>query len=293
LKASYYRDAGYQQLSRESVDPAIDINWYTGRPEYVTDSEYAIRWEGKLTPRETGLHQFHFKCFDEHRIKIDGREIPFVYSSTEHYTQKISLEAGRAYDIVVEVENRSTGAARMLMYWKTPSIFAEETDVVDTAKERSVYLPDGHHWIDFWTGISAAGGRTVTAEAPIEICPIFVRAGSVVPTGPFVQYATEKPADPIELRIYPGADGEFTLYEDENDNYNYERGVFSTIEFRWDDRARELTIGERRGEFPGMLRERRFHLVVVEPDHGTGVEIEEHPDRVVTYRGEKQVITLD
>jgi len=292
LKASYYKDAQYQHLSRETVDPNIDIFWYTGRPDYVTDSEYAIRWEGKLIPKETGPHQFHFKCFDEYRIKIDGREIPWVYRSTERYTEKVPLEAGKSYDIVVEVENTSTGAARMRMFWKTPSIFAKETGKVDTPKERTVYLPADHQWIDFWTGASLQGGQTVTTRAPIEICPLFVKAGSIVPTGPFVQYATEKPADPVELRIYPGADGEFTLYEDENDNYNYEQGVFATIRFAWDDAHKKLTIGTREGSFPGMLQQRTFRVVVVGQDHGTGIEIEKKPDRTVTYQGEELVVSL-
>jgi len=98
-----------------------------------------------------------------------------------------------------------------------------------------------------------------------------VKAGSIVPMGPFVQYSNEKPADPIELRIYPGADGSFTLYEDENDNYNYEKGVYATIGFHWDDAKRQLTVDARKGTFPGMLQARTFHVVVVGKGHGAGV----------------------
>lgn len=292
LNARYYKDAEYKHLGREQIDPNVDIVWYTGRPDYVTDSTYAIRWEGQLIPDETGPHQFHFKCFDEYRIRIDGREIPFVYRSTERYTEKLNLEAGKVYEIEVEVENRSTGAARMRMFWKTPSIFARETGQVNTPKERAVYLPDGCTWFDFWTGQSFQGGQTITAEAPIEICPIYVRAGSLIPTGPFVQYAAEKPADPIELRIYPGADGRFTLYEDENDTYNYEKGVYATIDFIWNDENQELTIGERRGSFPGMLKDRMFHLVLVGENHGVDFEFESDPDREVHYSGKKLVVQL-
>ncbi|MBN2105208.1 DUF5110 domain-containing protein [bacterium] len=292
LKASYYKDAGYQQLSKEQIDSDIDIFWYTGRPDYVTDSTYAIRWEGKLVPRETGLHQFHFKCFDEYRIKIDGEEIPFVYRSTERYTEKVDFEAGKSYNLVVEVENHSTGAARMRMFWKTPSIFAKENSKVSTPKKRSVYLPEGHQWIDFWTGRTFVGGQTIIADAPIEICPIFVKSGSVIPTGPFLQYATEKAADPIELRIYPGADGQFTLYEDENDNYNYEKGLFATIRFLWDDAKRLLTIEARQGDFPGMLNHRTFHVVLVKENHGVDFKTEPMPDRIVRYNGSEMVVQM-
>jgi len=292
LNAAYYKDADYHHLSKEQIDPDINICWYSGRPDYVTDSTYAIRWKGQLVPEETGPHQFHFKCFDEYRIKIDGHEIPFVYRSTERYTEKIDLEAGRAYDLVIEVENRSTGAARMRMFWKTPSIFAKESSEVQSPRNRSVYLPEGHPWIDFWTGQTYKGGQTMITDAPIEICPIFVKAGAIIPTGPFLQYAAEKPADPIELRIYPGADGRFTLYEDENDNYHYEKGIYSVIDFLWDNANRQLTIETRQGAFPGMLKQRTFHVVLVSENHGVDFKTEPMPDQVIRYDGRKKVVQL-
>jgi len=292
LKAQYYKDPEYRNLSRESVDPNININWYTGRPDYVTDSTYAIRWEGYLIPKESGKHQFHTKCFDSHRIFLDGRELDVVYRSTERYTEIVELEAGHTYDFVAEVENNSTGAARMRLFWKTPSIFKlEESDLV-ADKVRSVYLPAGHDWHDFWTGTRLSGGQTLTADAPIETMPIYIKAGSIIPMGPFIQYADEKPADPLELRIYPGEDGRFVLYEDENDNYNYERGIYATIPFLWDDSAKKLTIGKRSGKFPGMLKKRKIHIILTGIDHGTGIDITKKPDKVVRYNGEKMVIQL-
>jgi alpha-D-xyloside xylohydrolase len=119
-----------------------------------------------------------------------------------------------------------------------------------------------------------------------------VRAGSIVPLGPELQYATEKPADPIELRVYPGADGRFTLYEDENDGYAYEKGVHATIGLRWDDARRQLTLEERQGQFPGMLKSRTFQVVLVRSGHGTGGEATAAPDRVVTYDGSRQVVSF-
>jgi alpha-D-xyloside xylohydrolase len=160
------------------------------------------------------------------------------------------------------------------------------------SKPGSVYLPAGTSWIDFWTGEKLDGGRTVIADAPIEKMPLMVRAGSIVPMGPFLQYSTEKPADPIELRIYPGADGSFTLYEDENDNYNYEKGVYATIAFHWNDASRRLTIDARKGEFPGMLKTRTFQIVIAGKSHGVGVEVTSNPDKVVSYTGEEQTIQL-
>jgi alpha-D-xyloside xylohydrolase len=120
--------------------------------------------------------------------------------------------------------------------------------------------------------------------------PLMVRAGSIVPMGPFLQYSNEKAADPIELRIYPGADSNFTLYEDEDDTYNYEKGVYATIGFHWSDAKQTLTIDKRAGSFPGMLQKRTFNIVIVGKRHGTGVEIADRPDEVVSYEGKKQVV---
>ena len=121
--------------------------------------------------------------------------------------------------------------------------------------------------------------------------PLFVRAGSIVPLGPEKEWSTEKPEDPIELRVYRGADGDFTLYEDENDGYNYERGVYATIPLHWDDAKQTLTIGERKGTFPGMLMERGLQIVFVRENHGAGITAESKPDKVLTYSGKQTSVT--
>jgi alpha-D-xyloside xylohydrolase len=158
------------------------------------------------------------------------------------------------------------------------------------ATSRPVYLPAAQ-WYDFWSGASTGGGREITAEAPADRLPLYVRAGSIVPLGPDIEWSTQKAADPIELRVYRGADGEFTLYEDENDNYNYEKGVHATIGFRWDEAKRVLTIGQRQGEFPGMLARRTFHVVFVGEQHGGGIAASGVPDRVVQYSGKEVAVT--
>ena len=129
-------------------------------------------------------------------------------------------------------------------------------------KTATKYLPKGAIWYDFWTGKQFKGGQTVTLQTSLETVPMFVRAGSIVPLGPEMQYVGEKAWDNLEMRVYPGADGTFTLYEDEGDSYNYEKGVHSTITFLWNDKSRTLTIGERKGEYPGMLKSRRFTVVL-------------------------------
>ena len=124
------------------------------------------------------------------------------------------------------------------------------------------YLPKGATWYDFWTGRSYKGGQSVTLQTALDRVPMFVRAGSILPLGPEMQYVGEKSSDHLELRVYPGADGTFTLYEDEGDGYNYEKGVYSTIDFSWNDRTRTLTIADRQGAYPGMSAKRKFTVVL-------------------------------
>jgi len=154
------------------------------------------------------------------------------------------------------------------------------------ATHRTVYLPESPLWYDFWTGASTKGGREVEAEASLDRIPLFVRAGSIVPLGPEIEYADQKPAGPIELRIFRGANGKFDLYEDEGDTYNYEKGAHALIPLRWSETDKTLTIGDRDGRYPGMPKELAFNIVWVSPGHGVGETVVDRPDRVIHYQGE-------
>ena len=148
-------------------------------------------------------------------------------------------------------------------------------------KTATKYLPKGAAWYDFWTGKYYAGGQDVTLATTLDRVPMFVRAGSILPLGPEMQYVGEKAWDNLEVRIYPGANGSFTLYEDEGDNYNYEKGQYATITFQWNDKARTLTIGERKGSYPGMLQKRQFTIV---PPNGK--------QKVIEYNGQKMQVSI-
>jgi alpha-D-xyloside xylohydrolase len=287
LNASYFKTPDFKEMSRESVDANIDLNWYAGRPNYVTDSMYSIRWEGKLTPNETGKHQFHLKSFDKKRIVLNGDTLKVIYQSTEQYLEPVILEAGKSYDFVYETQNNSTGASRTILNWKTPTIFAKEAEKAEREKTRDVYLPDSTLWYDFWTGKTYLGGQSKVFDAPKDIIPLLIPAGSIIPMGPFIEYTTEKPANPLELRIYRGDDGKFTLYEDENDNYNYEKGIFSTIDFIWNDTKGELTLAERIGEFPGMLKERTINVVLVNKGSGIDLPVSTQINKQINYSGKE------
>ncbi len=169
--------------------------------------------------------------------------------------------------------------------WDREEARGENSEVSDlnwnATKTVVKYLPKGTDWYDFWTGKRYKGGQSIHYSTSLQIVPMFVRAGSILPLGPEMQYVGEKAWDHLEIRVYPGADGQFTLYEDEGDSYNYEKGVYSTIPFVWKDKDHTLTIGARQGSYPGMLQARKFTLVL--PDGTT---------QTVDYNGTATTIKL-
>ena len=168
--------------------------------------------------------------------------------------------------------------------WKNPK------EDFSTIKTQAVYLPKGTKWFDFWTGEILNGGQTVQKEVPIDIIPLYVRAGSIIPFGPKVQYSTQKKWDNLEVRIYPGADGGFVLYEDENDNYNYEKGLFTSIKFEWNEATSTLTIGSRDGTFPGMLKSRKFNIIMVDNKNGNGSLQSDKFTKTISYNGKEKTV---
>ncbi|MGI6242066.1 MAG: glycoside hydrolase family 31 protein [Prevotella sp.] len=164
-------------------------------------------------------------------------------------------------------------------------------DTRKAAAPVSVYLPKGTQWFDFWTNEIYKGGQKIQRLCPIDIMPVYVKAGTIMPFGPEVQYSNEKAWDELEIRVYPGADGSFTLYEDEGDNYNYEKGKYSLIRFIYNDSQHRLTIAKRKGKFSGMIKDRKFNIVMVGDDSGRG----DQPMKVtktVNYRGKQVFVDL-
>ena len=230
-------------------------------------------------------------------LKFDNlryRLMPYIYSlswkiTNEGYTIMRALAFDfRTDENIKNIPDQYMFGSAFLVNPVTEQLYSANTE---KTKSRRVYLPKAS-WYDFWTGKSLNGGQTIDAPAPIEIIPLYVKAGSIVPMGPFLQYATEKAADPIELRIYTGADGQFTIYEDENDNYNYEKGKYATIALSWDNTKKTLSIADRKGEFPGMLKERTFSIVLVKENHGNGIDICSKPDKTIKYNGTKLEVKL-
>jgi len=157
----------------------------------------------------------------------------------------------------------------------------------------NVYLPKGPEWYDFYTGKKFKGGQILKTAAPQDKIPLFVKAGAIIPFGKIIQSTAAMPLDTLEIRIYTGSDGQFILYEDEGDGYNYEKGVYATISFYWHDKQKTLSIAERKGAYPGMIKDRKFNIVIVSQNKGKGLSVAEEPDKVVNYDGRKLVIKLE
>ncbi|HTR40826.1 MAG TPA: TIM-barrel domain-containing protein, partial [Pseudomonadales bacterium] len=161
------------------------------------------------------------------------------------------------------------------------------------ARSRSVYLPQtSGGWYDAWTGKCFDAAQTVDAPAPYDAIPVFVRAGYIVPFGPEIQYIGEKPADPLTFYIYAGADGDFTLYEDDGLTYKYEKGGFTEIPLHWDNASQTLTIGKRQGSFDGMLKKRTFQFVLVSQDHPVGFSFTPETTHAATYQGKEMQVNF-
>jgi alpha-D-xyloside xylohydrolase len=269
-----------------------------------------MRSHGTDAPRE--IYQFGKKgdkIYDtiEKYINLRYRLLPYIYSTSWDVTvNQSTMTRALVMDFAkdkqaLDINNEYMFGKSLLVCPVTKPMYSkivvkgnDTSKVGDFGKIKSeeVYLPKGTDWLDFWTGEKHSGGQTINKKAPINIMPLFVKAGSIIPIGPKVQYATEKKWDNLEIRIYPGADGKFTLYEDENDNYNYEKGIYSTIIFTWDDTKKVLTIEERNGSFPGMLGERKFSVVKVSGNNGVGMDATKKYDKIVTYDGKKVVVKL-
>ncbi|HKV82281.1 MAG TPA: TIM-barrel domain-containing protein, partial [Candidatus Sulfotelmatobacter sp.] len=264
------------------ADPAfreLFVRWF----QYATFNPI-LRVHGTRNPDENELWSYGPDAqkilvnFDRLRYRM----LPYIYSLAWKTTSE-SYTPMRPLVMDFRTDPRADNIGDQFMYGPA---FLVNPVTEPASTTRPVYLPQAT-WYDFWTGARIEGGRMINAITPLERLPLYVRAGSIVPLGPDEEWSTQKPADPIELRIYPGADGDFTIYEDENDTYDYEKGAYATIPLHWNDAARTLTIGDRKGQFPGMLEKRSFRVVFVRDNHGVGANPADQTDKVVEYSGKQ------
>jgi alpha-D-xyloside xylohydrolase len=220
--------------------------------------------------------------------KLRYRLMPYIYSlAGQAYHKDYTIMRG----LVMDFANDEKVTNINDQYLFGPSLLINPVYGYKQ-RTRELYLPKGQGWYDLYTGKYFEGGQTINADAPYERMPVFVKAGSVLPFGPALQYTSEKKADTITLYVYAGKDGSFSLYEDEGVNYNYEKGMYATIDFTYSDADRKLTIEKREGGFPGMLVKRYFRIKYITKEKALPLEFDKKDGILVKYSGSKQDIFL-
>lgn len=292
LTLQYFEGRNFDRLASEMIDTKIDHEW--PRPPLAdipaglkSLDNFSARWKGNLVAPEDGEYEIGLEGDDGYRLWLNDKMVVEDWSEAakRYKGTRVTLQKG---DVVpVRIDYYQDARDRNLRFaWRSPSELkkiAEATAKLDNVSR--TYLPTGTTWYDFWTNKKLGGGLNVDMACPLDRFPIYVRAGSILPLGPSVQYATEKLKDPYEIRIYPGANGKFEIYEDDNETYNYELGKKATIPLTWDEKKQRLTIGTRQGSFPGMVQKRDYRIVWARPGYAAGVQSEATADVVVHYTG--------
>ncbi|WP_207422577.1 TIM-barrel domain-containing protein [Desertivirga brevis] len=218
--------------------------------------------------------------------KLRYKLMPYIYSlNGMAFHKDYTLMRGLPMDFPADAVARNINDQFMF----GPSLLISPVTEYRSTR-RELYLPQGSSWYNFYTGEYLKGGQTIKAAAPYEEIPLFVKEGSIIPTGPEIQYTNEKPAEPISIYVFSGKNGAFNLYEDEGVNYNYEKGMFSEIPFSYNESHGALTIGDRKGAFPGMLKERTFNIVWITPQN-RGSLTKNTISKTVKYDGKKLIVT--
>lgn len=295
VSVEYFEGRNFEKSVGQRIEPKIDHTW-PGPP--LTDPpagldslfNFSGRWQGVIVAAEDGEHEIGVGGDDGFRLWLDERLVAedWQEAAMRYKCTKLTLRKGQKVTFKIDYYQGAHDRA-LRLGWRTPSqIAGASSGIIDTI---DTYLPAGADWFDFWTNQRHVGGTTASQVCPLDRFPLYVRAGSIVPMSPVMQYTTEKPDAPYEIRIYPGADATFTLYEDDNETYAYEKGQRATVDLVWNDKEKTLKIGAREGSFPGMITERQLNIVVMKPGQSAGTQVA--PDaKTITYTGKPATVKL-
>lgn len=263
----------------------LNARWHqfgTFAPLFRTHGQYPFREVWNIAPESHPAYQSIL-----YYMKLRYRLMPYIYSMAGMtWLKDYTIMRPLVMDFTADANVNSIGD----QYMFGPALMVCPVYTYK-ARSRKVYFPKAEGWYDFYSGKFLQGGVERSVDAPYERMPLYVRAGSILPVGPDMEYTEQKKADPVTLYVYAGKDGTFTLYEDEGTNYNYEKGAYATIPFSYNNATGTLTIGNRKGQFKGMATQRTFKVVLVSPSSPTGYG-QENNAKTIRYNGKKLTINL-
>jgi len=292
LAVRYFAGENFETPRGQAVDAKIDHTWpdppLAELPPGLTSlSHFSARWEGELIAPEDGEYEIGLTGNDGMRLALGGETAIDEWTRAATRTRLVRRTLKKGEKLSVRLEFSHPEGGRVFRFvWRTPSELKRDAAVMSAPRDLTMrtYLPKGADWYDFWSDQRYRGGQTIARQAPLDVMPLYVRAGAIIPMGPVVQYATERPDAPYEVRVYPGADGKFTLYEDDNETYTYEKGQSARYDLNWNDATRTLTVGPRRGAFVGMVKQRKLKIVVIGAAGASALR-PLSTDRTVLYSG--------
>jgi alpha-D-xyloside xylohydrolase len=278
----------YEHPNVSDLDEWRELNtrWYQFGafcPIFRVHGQFPLREIFNMAPEDHPAYQ-SMLAYNKLRYRL----MPYIYSLTGMVThQDYTMMRGLVMDFGTDKNVLNINDQFMF----GPAFLVNPVSEYKS-RSRAVYLPSGSDWYEFKTGTYNAGGQTIQADAPYTEIPLYIKAGSIIPCGPEIQYTTEKPADPMRVFVYTGSNGSFTLYEDENTNYNYEKGEFTTIPLSYNEQNKELTIGKQQGSFAGMLKKRIFEIIFISKQKPSGLDFQSKPDAQTVYDGGEQMIKM-
>lgn len=285
MRQKFAHPSGPTATADEQEWRELNVRWF----QFAVFCPF-LRVHGELRPREmwtlgddtTAPYRAELK-YDKLRYSL----FPYIYSIAGAVTQR---DQTMMRPLVMDFAGDPKARDLADEYMFGPALLVAPVTTYK-ARSRKVYLPAASRWYSLADGASFEGGTYLDAAAPYDEMPVFVRAGAIVPTGPDQQWIGEKSADTLTLHVYAGADGDFTLYEDQGTTFDYEKGAFSEVQFHWDDAHKQLHIASRKGSFPGMIERRTFRVQVVTPTQRQGLLSTTNP-RSIEYRGQDEIVSL-
>jgi len=263
----------------------MNARWYQFGafvPLFRSHGQFPLREIYNVSPQGHPCYQ-SMLYYDQLRYRL----LPYIYSiAGKAYYNDYTIMRGLMMDF--PADDKVNNIADQYMFG--PSLLISPVYVYKQ-RTKELYLPAGQPWYNLYTGKAIEGGQTINTDVPYERIPVYVKSGSILPFGPALQYTMEKKADTITLYVYAGKDAEFTLYEDEGVNYNYEKGMYSTIIIHYTEANKKLTIEKREGQFPGMLQKRYFRVKYITREKAMPL-VFDNRGTLITYTGNAQTISL-